>query len=47
MPNWKSTGPNGEQELWIKNLPSVHTRISNQLDKGLQNEGLPTWVVTG
>lgn len=44
MPNWKSTGPNGEQEFWIKNLPSM---ISNQLDKGLQNEGLPTWVVTG
>mgnify|MGYP007065339753 CR=1 FL=1 len=31
MPNWKSPGPDEVHGFWIKNLTSLHTRITNQL----------------
>ena len=47
IPNWKSPGPDGVQGYWIKNLNSLHCRIALQLDKCLQENSVPIWMVTG
>ena len=47
MPNWKSPGPNGVQGYWIKNFTSVHRKIENQLNRCLQENRVPLWMVTG
>ena len=47
MPNWKIPGPGGVQGYWIKNLSNLHNSIALQLDRCLQENNLPKWVVTG
>ena len=47
MPNWKSPGPDGVQGYWIKNLSNLHNSIALQLDRCLQENNLPKWMVTG
>ena len=47
MPNWESPGPDGVQGYWIKNLSNLHNSIALQLDRCLQENNLPKWVVTG
>ena len=47
MPNWKSPGPDGVQGYWIKNLSNFHNSIALQLDRCLQENNLPKWMVTG
>ena len=47
MPNWKSPGPDGVQGSWIKDLSNLHNCIALQLDRCLQENNLPKWMVTG
>ena len=47
MPNWKSTGPDGVQGYWIKNLRNLHGNIALQLHRCLQENNVPSWMVTG
>ena len=47
MPNWKSPGPDGVQGYWIKNLSNLHGNIALQLDRSLQENNVPSWMVTG
>lgn len=47
MPNWKSPGPDGVQGYWIKNLSNLHGSIAHQLDRCLQENNVPSWMVTG
>ena len=47
MPNWKSPGPDGVQGYWIKNLRNFHGNIALQLDRCLQENNVPSWMVTG
>ena len=47
MPNWKSPGPDGVQGYWIKNLSNLHNSIALQLNRCLQENNLPKWMVTG
>ena len=47
MPNWKSPGPDGVQGYWIKNLSNLHGKIALQLDRCLQENNVPSWMVAG
>ena len=47
MPNWKSPGPDGVQGYWLKNLSSFHEKLAEQLDRCLQENKVPKWMVTG
>ena len=47
MPNWKSPGPDGVHGYWIKNLNNLHGNIALQLDRCLQENNVPSWMVTG
>ena len=47
IPNWKIPGPGGVQGYWIKNLSNLHNSIALQLDRCLQENNLPKWMVTG
>ena len=47
MPNWKSPGHDGVQGYWIKNLSNLHGNIALQLDRCLQENNVPSWMVTG
>ena len=47
IPNWKSPGPDGVQGYWIKNLSNLHGNIALQLDRCLQENNVPSWMVTG
>ena len=40
-------GPDSVQEYWMKDLNNLHTRITLQLDRCLQKNNLPKWMVTG
>ena len=46
MPNWKTPGPDGVQRYWIKNVSNLHNSIALQLDRCLQENNLPKWMVT-
>ena len=46
MPNWKSPGHDGVQGYWIKNLSNLHGNIALQLDRCLQENNVPSWMVT-
>ena len=46
MPNWKSLGPDSVQGYWIKKLSNLHNSIALQLDRDLQKNNLPKWMVT-
>ena len=41
-----SPGPDDVQGYWIKNLSNLHTRIALQLDRCLQENTFPKWMVT-
>ena len=47
VPNWKSPGPDGVQGYRMKNLSNLHNSIALQLDRCLQENDLPKWMVTG
>ncbi|XP_063609949.1 uncharacterized protein LOC134783877 [Penaeus indicus] len=47
LPNWKSPEPDGVQGYWIKNLSNLHGSIVHQLDRCLQENHVPVWMVTG
>ena len=47
MPNWKIPGPDGVQGHWIKNWSNLHGNIALQLDRYLQENNVPSWMVTG
>ena len=47
MPNWKSPGSDGVQGYWIRNLSNLHNSTALQLDRYLQENNLPKWMVTG
>ena len=47
MLSWKSPRPDGVQGYWIKNLNNLHNSIALQLDRCLQENNLPKWMVTG
>ena len=47
MPNWKTPFPDGVQGYWIKNLNNLHGNIALQLDRCLQENNVPLWMVTG
>ena len=47
-PNWKAPGRDGVQGYWIKNLSSLHERVSSQMNRILMGEDdLPEWVTHG
>ena len=48
MPNWKAPGKDGVEGYWLKNLTSLHPRISVQLNQILGGERpLPDWMTFG
>ena len=47
MPNWKSPGSDVVQRYWIRNLSNLHNSTALQLDRYLQENNLPKWMVTG
>nr|XP_027229447.1 uncharacterized protein LOC113821177 [Penaeus vannamei] len=47
IPNWKSPRSDGGQGYWIKNLTNLHGKIAIQVDKCLQENSVPLWMVTG
>ena len=40
MPNWKSSGSDGVQGYWIKNLRILQSSVALQLDRSLQENNL-------
>ena len=47
-PNWKAPGRDGVQGYWIKNLSSLHERVSSQMNRILMGEDdLPEWMIHG
>ena len=46
-PNWKSPNPDGVQGYWKKKLSNLHGNIALQLDRCLQENDVPSWMVTG
>ena len=38
IPNWKAPGRDGLQGYWIKNLSSLHERVSSQMNRILIGE---------
>ena len=48
IPNWKAPGRDGVQGYWIKNLSSLHERVSSQMNRILMGEDdLPEWMTHG
>ena len=48
IPNWKAPGRDGVQGYWIKNLSSLHERVSSQMNRMLMGEDdLPEWMTHG
>ena len=46
MPKWKSPGPDGVKGYCIKKLSNLHNIMALQLDRCLQENNLPKWMVT-
>ena len=44
--NWKAPGSDAVHAIWLKHLPSLHSRIAIQLQQVLV-EGPPRWMTTG
>ena len=45
IPNWNALGRDGVQGHWIKNLSSLHKRVSSQINRILMEEvDLPEWM---
>ena len=48
IPNQKAPGRDGVQGYWIKNLSSLHERVSSQMNRILMGEDdLPEWMTHG
>ena len=48
IPNSKTPGRDGVQGYWIKNISSLHERVSSQMNRILMGEdGLPEWMTHG
>ena len=47
MPNWKAPGPDLVQGFWLKNLSSLHGRLTEQLEGCLSSGYVPTWMTKG
>ena len=48
IPNWKAPRRDGVQGYWIKNLNSLHERVSSQMSKILMGEDdLYEWMGNG
>ena len=48
IPNWKAPGRDGVQGYWIKNLSSLHERVSSQMNRILMgDDDLPEWMIHG
>ena len=48
IPNWKAPGRDGVQGYWIKNLSSLHERVSSPMNRILMAEDdLPEWMTHG
>ena len=48
IPNWKAPARGGVQGYWIKNLSSLHKRVSSQMNGILMGEDdLPEWITHG
>ena len=48
IPNWKSSERDGVQGYWIKNISSLHERVSSQMNRILMGEDdLPEWTTHG
>ena len=48
IPNWKAPGRDSVQGYWIKNLNSLHERVSSQTNRVLMGEDdLPEWMKHG
>ena len=47
MPNWKVPGPDLVQGFWLKNLTSVHGRLTEQLEACLSSGNVPAWMTKG
>ena len=48
IPNWKAPGRDSVQGYWIKNLSSLHKRVSSQMNRILMGEDdLPEWMTHG
>ena len=48
IPNWKAPGRDGVQGYWIKNLSSLHERVSSQMNRILMGEDdPPEWMTRG
>ena len=47
MPNWKAPGPDLVQGFWLKNLTSMHDRLTEQLEVCLSSGNVPTWMTKG
>ena len=48
IPNWKAPGRDGLEGYWIKNLSSLHERVSSQMNRILiGKEDLPEWMTRG
>ena len=47
MANWKSPGPDLVQGFWLKNISSLHERLTVQLKEGLDQGFVPSWLTRG
>ena len=47
LPNWKSPGPDGLQNFWIKWFQSSHARLASQFQSALESGSLPQFLTTG
>ena len=48
IPNWKAPGREGVRGYWIKNLSSLHERVSSQMNRiFMGQDDLPEWMTHG
>ena len=45
--NWKSPGPDGLHNFWLKWLKTSHARLATQFQDALELGSLPTFMTTG
>ncbi|XP_050554181.1 uncharacterized protein LOC118265107 [Spodoptera frugiperda] len=47
VPNWKSPGPDGLHNFWLKWFTSSHARLASQFQAALEAGSLPQFLTTG
>ena len=47
MPNWKSPGPDGLHNFWLKWLSSSHIRLASLFQSSIESGSLPSFMTTG